>query len=195
MTGKPIETNWVVFTGAPSSGKTTTIEFLEKLGYRYMPETARAYLERELAKGRSLEDIKSDQKRFQQALLLEKIKLEGKLPPQELVFLDRAIPDSISYYRLNNIDPEECFEASKKYRYRKVFIFDRLPFEYDGVRVDNEEIAAELDRLLDQDYRDLGYTPVRVPVLSIEERVHFILKELALPCDAVDHHGNKARQQ
>lgn len=192
---KPVATNWVVFTGAPSSGKTTTIECLEKLGYRYMPETARAHLERELAKGRSLEQIKSDQKKFQQNLLHEKIKMEKKLPPDELVFLDRAIPDSISYYKISGIDPHEAMEASKKFRYKNVFIFDRLPFEADGVRVDNDQIAAELDRMLENDYRLMGYEPTRVPVMPVESRVKFILGALGLPGDAVDDNRCKTGQK
>lgn len=191
MGEKPIETNWIVITGAPSSGKTSVIEFLENLGYRYMPETARAYLERELAKGRSLSDIKSSQKEFQQDLLREKIEMESRLPPDEMVFLDRAIPDSISYYRANGLDPREAMEASKKFRYRKVFIFDRLPFKYDGVRVDNEEIAEKLDHLLEADYRLMGYEPVRVPVMSIEARVDFILRKLELSGKVIDGNRHK----
>jgi predicted ATPase len=58
-------TNWYVITGAPSSGKTSVICDLEKLGYRVVHEVARAYLDEQLQKGKRLKQIKADSLSFE----------------------------------------------------------------------------------------------------------------------------------
>jgi predicted ATPase len=62
------------------------------------------------------------------------------------------------------------------FQYRAVFIFDRLPLKKDGVRTEDEALAAQIDAGLEADYRSVGYRPVRVPVLSIEKRTDFVLE-------------------
>ncbi|MBW1726234.1 MAG: AAA family ATPase [Deltaproteobacteria bacterium] len=52
-------TNWYVTTGAPCSGKTAVISALEQLGYPVVHEVARAYIDEELKKGKSIAKIKS----------------------------------------------------------------------------------------------------------------------------------------
>ena len=39
------ETNWYVITGGPSTGKTTTIDLLQKQGYHTTIEHARHYID------------------------------------------------------------------------------------------------------------------------------------------------------
>ena len=53
-----VNTNWYVITGAPCSGKTTLIDQLADLGYNTVPEAGRKYIENELAKGRSLDEVR-----------------------------------------------------------------------------------------------------------------------------------------
>jgi ABC-type molybdenum transport system ATPase subunit/photorepair protein PhrA len=53
-------TRWYVLTGAACVGKTTLLKSLAGQGYRIIPESARAYFEREQAKGRTLPEIRSD---------------------------------------------------------------------------------------------------------------------------------------
>ena len=48
-----VQTNWHVITGAASCGKTTLIDLLADKEFQTVPETARLYIEREMAKGRS----------------------------------------------------------------------------------------------------------------------------------------------
>ena len=40
--------------------------------------------------------------------------------------------------------------------------------------------VALLDNQLESDYRDLGYEPIRVPVIPLEERVKIILENIDL---------------
>ena len=95
-----IQTKWCVITGASCSGKTTLIKMLAGNGFRTVPEAGRKYFERELAKGRVIEEIRADP-------------------------------------------------------------------------------AAYLESWIYRDYRALGYKVIRVPVLSPEERLEFVLKMLS----------------
>ena len=55
------QTNWHVITGSSCSGKTTLINQLKKHGFKTIPEVARQYIEGEIARGHTLEDIRCDQ--------------------------------------------------------------------------------------------------------------------------------------
>ena len=97
---------WYVITGPPSCGKSTTIELLAQRGFRVRSEIARAYIDEEILKGRKIEEICSDMSRFQSEILRRAFSSEAALPPDELIFLDRAIPDSLAYFMLHGISPE-----------------------------------------------------------------------------------------
>ncbi len=170
-------TNWHVITGAPCSGKTAVICELERRGYVVVHEVARAHIDAEMRKGRSLKQIKADLPAFERHILSAKIKIEKELDPAALVFLDRAVPDSIAYYQLAGLDMTEAWEASQAFRYRKIFLLEKIQFKPDAVRSENKRVAEELDRLLEAAYQRLGHTPIRVPLMSIAERVNFILEK------------------
>ena len=171
-------TRWYVITGAPCSGKTAVIRGLERRGFPVVHEVARAYIDDELKKGRGINAVKADTRAFESHILNKKIEIEAALPIDTVIFLDRAVPDSIAYYRLSGLDPGEPLEKSRTYRYKKVFLFERLLFEKDPVRSENENMAAKLEMLLAESYRMLGYSLVRVPLLPVGERVDFILKRI-----------------
>jgi predicted ATPase len=173
-----IQTNWCVLTGAPCSGKTTVLTALEARGYKCIPEAARVYIEKELSKRRTLKDIRADEAAFQNKIVAIKKQIESQLPPQEIIFLDRAMPDSISYYRAAGLDTAEIMKASKIFHYRNIFIFDPLPWQTDGVRNEDDETIALLDKQLEADYRQLGYEPIRIPVMSVQARLNLILPTL-----------------
>jgi predicted ATPase len=172
------KTNWYVITGAPCSGKTSVISRIEQLGYRVVHETARAYINDELNTGRTLDEIKADMFIFESSIFYRKIKIEAALPEKAIIFLDRAIPDSVAYFRFAGLDPKEPEEISPGIRYRKIFLFDRLRIKQDEVRNENEEDSIVIDRLIEEAYRNLGYGITRVPVLPLERRVDFVLEHL-----------------
>ena len=47
-TKEQISNNWYVITGAPSSGKTTLLEYLKKKGQKVYFEWARIYIDQEM---------------------------------------------------------------------------------------------------------------------------------------------------
>ena len=171
-------TNWYVITGAPCSGKTSVISSLEQHGYRVVHETARAYINEELDKGKSLDEIKSDMSLFEHNIFYRKIEIESSISDKVIVFLDRAIPDSIAYFRFAGLNPEKPEKESADIRYRKIFLFDRLRIKHDEVRNENEEDSILIERLIEETYKTLGYEIIRVPVLPVGRRTDFILENL-----------------
>ena len=171
-------TDWAVLTGAPCSGKTSVVRSLSKMGFRVVHETARALIEEFLEQGRTLEEIKADELWFEREILRRKVKLESEFPGDETIFLDRAVPDSIAYFRAAGFDIKEPLENSRAVRYVAVFHFERLGFEKDRVRAEDEKVAERLDGFLMEGYRMLGYEPIIVPVMSVEERAGFILERM-----------------
>ena len=73
------QTNWYVITGGPSSGKTTTVNLLNKRGYKTTIEHARHYLDTQLVKGKTVDEIRSNQKEFQSGILHCRIPVRGDL--------------------------------------------------------------------------------------------------------------------
>ena len=154
------------------------LEQLESQGFSLIPEVARAHIERELASGQTMDEIREDEAKFQRALIETKLGLEAAVPPTEVVFFDRAMPDSITYYRVAGLDPNDVLSDCFNFRYGHVFLFDRLPLEQDGVRTEDAGTAAFLDRWLERDYSALGYDVIRVPVMSVSDRVEFLLERI-----------------
>jgi len=168
-----------VLTGGPCAGKTTVILELQKRGYHVLEEAARSVIDEMLAQGKTLDDIRGDPRAFQRTILRRKAVKESELPKDHVYFLDRGMPDSIAYYRENDIpEDDELWSACRASRYANVFLLDLLEFVPDGARNESPELAARLQTALENAYRELGYEPVRVPVMSVEKRADLILANL-----------------
>ena len=99
-------TNWYVITGGPSTGKTTVVNLLAEKGYNTAIEHARHYIETMSIGGKTVAEIRENKLEFQQGVLKMQIEQEAKLDPEEAVFLDRAIPDALAYYRFLGLEPD-----------------------------------------------------------------------------------------
>ena len=173
-----ISTRWIVITGAPCSGKTAVIVELEKRGHRVVHEVARAFIEEELSRGLSLSAIKADLEAYEKEILERRVTIETRLPKHQRIFLDRALPDCIAYYKMVGLDFEAAASACRRFHYQQVFHFERLTFQSDPVRSEDEATASTLDQLLEAAYGMLGYTPERVPVLPINQRIDYLIKTI-----------------
>lgn len=174
-----MKNNWYVITGAPCSGKTTIVQLLEKAGHKVIYEAARVYIDQEIKKGRSLKEIRKDELSFQRKVLESKTRVEKKLSPKEIVFLDRAIPDTIAYYELLGIPVDKKLEdIVKRSQYKKVFFFKKLDYEIDYARTETDEEVKKLEKLLLNTYKKLNLSIIKVPVMKIEDRLNFILNNL-----------------
>jgi predicted ATPase len=173
------QTNWYVITGGPGSGKTTTVNLLKERGYITTMEHARHYLDTQRLKGRTIEDVRKQQREFQLGVLDMQIEQENQISPDVQVFLDRAIPDALAYYRFLNLpEDEKLTEALRTVSYKKIFLLDCLPLVKDYARAEDEAAQKKIHALLVEVYESLGFPIVQVPVLPPEERVDFILKNL-----------------
>jgi len=171
--------NWYVITGGPSSGKTTTVNLLKEHGYKTTIEHARHYIDTQKVTGKTVAEIRENQVAFQGAILDMQIAEESALSPEETVFLDRAIPDALAYYRFLGITPDEkVWNALQNVSYKKVFILDLLPLAPDYARTEDGGAQRRIHQLLVEAYASLPFPVVHVPVLPAEERVDFILKRL-----------------
>ncbi|BCT77882.1 ATPase [Sinomonas cyclohexanicum] len=172
-------TNWYVITGGPSSGKTTTVNLLKERGYATTIEDARHYIDLQRLGGRTVAEIRARQAEFQSNVLAIELEQEARLDPQETVFLDRAIPDSLAYYRFLRLDPEQSLlDALRRVDYRKVFILDLLPMVNDYARTEDVEAQQRIHELITEVYESLPFPVVKVPPLEPSARVDYILARL-----------------
>lgn len=173
------ETNWYVITGSPGSGKTTTVNLLKGMGYKTTIEHARHYIDTMRVKGKTVEEIRRNQIEFQSGILDMQIEEEQLQSPNEIVFLDRAIPDALAYYRFLGIPEDEKLKnALERARYKKIFILDPLPLVNDYARTEDAPTQKKIHVLITEVYESLGFQVVHVPLLQPEERVNFILENL-----------------
>ena len=174
-----LQTNWIVITGGPSSGKSTVIEYLRSQGYQVVPESARVLIDEETAKGKTLQEIRADEDEFQRRILQIQVEMEKRTSVEQLTFFDRGIPDSIAYCKIYGGNSELALKESQKRRYRGVFFCEQVPFKKDYARTENQKIAHEISKLLYETYINLGYEVIKVPLMSVEDRASLILKELS----------------
>lgn len=176
ISGDRSPTNWYVITGGPSSAKTTMVNLLRKKGYKITIEHARHYLDMQRADGRAVEEIRKNQREFQLGVLNMQIKQESSLSPDDIVFLNRTIPDALAYHRFLDLSPDEkLLKALATLSYKKIFILDLLPLVQDFARQEYDAAQRKIHELLTEVYESLPFPVVHVPVLPVDARVDFIL--------------------
>jgi len=175
------QTNWCVITGGPSSGKSTVIRLLKDLGYHTTIELARHYIDLQRMNGLSTDEIRANQRQFQHNVLNLQIELERRLDPEELIFLDRGLPDELAYYQYFNLAPDEkLIEYLDQRIYKKIFIMDLLPLHKDYARTEDVAAQRALHELIIATYMKRSEPVVMVPVLPPKERVQLIIDNLML---------------
>lgn len=173
--------HWYVLTGGPYAGKTTIIELLAAQGYMTIPEAARAYIEQELSRGKTIQDVRGDEIAFQRNVLEWKENIHQSLDSQDQIFFDRGMQDSRAYFDTYGAgDDRQMLNAMQNVSYKKVFLLDMISYERDGVRTETLEDALRIHTRLGQAYEDAGMSPVRVPVLPPQERMEFILSHVSV---------------
>lgn len=179
-----IETAWCVVTGPPSAGKTSVLDALASQGHRVVTETAREHI---ATLGKSPNEIAANralQIEIQHAIARRQQEAENGLPTSNVVFLDRALPDSLAYFQRLGIAEADLIRRAKTYRYRQVFCLEGLPLARDGLRYEDDSEARALGEQIQAAYLALGYTPIHIPAFAnlplaeaIERRVTLILEQ------------------
>jgi len=169
-----------VITGGPSTGKTTLLAELSKRGYKTLPEAARHIIESNLAKGLSLQEIRADEKKFQEDVALLKAEVESTLQKDTPIFLDRGMHDTIAYLQHYGFAIEDWVQnLVKKSSYDKVFLLEPLgEYIQDNARTEGEEFVVTMHNLLNVVYTKYGMRPISVPAMPVIDRANFILRNL-----------------
>ena len=178
---------FVAITGGPGSGKTSLVNHLGSLGYATVPEAGIQIireLNRELGVQGQVAWRQGHRAEFQRQVVDRMLALEAACtaPEGSLVFCVRGLPDVLAYAEEFGIEVEPALRSLiDGKRYRRVFILDTLadfPARAATGRTSNRERSVRLNALLFKAYRSFGYSPVRVPELSIEARAQLVLSEL-----------------
>lgn len=173
----------IVITGGPGTGKTTIIDALIEQGYACFPEISRQVtLE---AKKQGIEQLF-----LEKPLLFSELLLEGRRKQHqqatedvaELVFLDRGIPDILAYmHYIGDSYPAFFDHACREHSYSKIFVLPPWEeiYESDEARYENFEQAKLIFDHLIETYEKYGYELIQVPRGTVEERIQYILSQLA----------------
>jgi predicted ATPase len=193
----PEVTSWfVAITGGPGSGKTSLVNHLGSLGYATVPEAGIQLIEelnRELGVRGQVEWRQGHRAEFQRRVMERMVALEAACTAAEgsLVFCDRGLPGALAYAELFGIRVDRDLRSLvDRRRYLQVFILDTLtdfPARAATGRTSDRKRSVRLNALLFKAYRSYGYSPIRVPELSIEERAQLVLSELGEPTGRSQH--------
>lgn len=171
--------NWYVITGAPSAGKSTVLEELTRRGYATVEEQGRGLIDREMAAGKTLEEINVDSAEFEIAWSRLQQEREAQVAPEALTFFDRGRLDTLAYFAYYGWPlPEQIESWCEAANYKKVFLLELLDYEQDYARVESADTAAAMQELFGQAYLDAGYEVVRIPKASVKARTEQILSHL-----------------
>lgn len=175
-------TEWTVITGAPSSGKTTILESLATEGYRTNPDISRQYIESLLQEG---EDDKAaartNESLLQENILWKMIANAGSIPKDQRVLFDYALPDNIAFWELGGLAVRaEVWRSAALFRYKNVFLFERLPMVDDEVRTEDPQYQDQITKKLRCVYEALGYSPIWVPATTMSQRIAIIKSVIGL---------------
>ncbi len=174
----------VVIAGGPGTGKTSVINHLKARGFLCYDEVSR-----EVTLQARKEGI--DQLFLTEPLLFSKKLLEGRIQQflnaekedENVVFLDRGLPDVIAYMDYVGDDyPKHFIEACENHKYDLIFVLAPWQeiFTSDSERYENFEQAIEIHHHLLKTYMRFDYQLIDVPFGTIEARTDFVLDYLNL---------------
>ncbi|AWM12875.1 AAA family ATPase [Flavobacterium sp. NRK F10] len=172
----------IVLAGGPSSGKTTLINALTEKGFICYPEVSREVIREAQKQG-------IEQLFLEKPLLFSELLLEGRIKQhrnaqeeeENIVFLDRGIPDVLAYmHYIGDSYPSFFTDACKNHIYTKVFILPpwKEIYESDSERYETYEQAVLIHEHLEETYKNFGYQLITIPKGAIDKRVNFVLDHL-----------------
>ena len=168
---KPIR---CVISGSMCSGKTTTINELEK-EFKVFHDNARV-----LIKNYFGDSTKIDRDFLERKLI--EIHKKDFNEAEGICFFDQGLIDCLAFYLMDSLDvPSDLLEEAKKFKYDYIFFLENPDFyENDEIRKENIGQREKLGEAMIKLYFDLGYNVIKVPFMSVIERIKFIKKHLKL---------------
>lgn len=173
----------IVITGGPGTGKTTIINGLIEKGYSCFPEISREIIND--ARKQGIEQLFLEKPLLFSELLLEGRKkqfIQAKEHSENLIFLDRGIPDILAYmHYIGDSYPSFFDEECRINKYTKVFLLPPWEeiYQSDEQRYENFEQAKLIYNHLKETYENYGYELIEVPVDVQDKRILFILDAIS----------------
>lgn len=173
--------NFYVITGGPGGGKTSLLETLASKGYDYVPETARQIIKERLSKGVT---ARPDAKTFAREIFEQDWKnFISNSDRSSFLFFDRSFMDSACMLFDSDIDTYDKIKnthLTNRYN-NKVFIAPPWQEIYsnDSERDQSFEQSIEVYRRLKNWYEEHDYDIVILPKDTIQNRIKFILAQVA----------------
>ncbi|WP_417359913.1 AAA family ATPase [Galbibacter sp.] len=171
----------IVITGGPGTGKTVIIDHLKSHGHYCLDEISREVILAARAEG-------VEQLFLTEPILFSQRLLDGRIAQyQEVesvpktIFFDRGIPDTVAYMDyFNTAYPEHFKNACRNHPYDMVFLLPPWEEIYccDNERYESFEQATAIYNALKATYLNYGYTPIEVPLDTVENRVNYIESQL-----------------
>ena len=171
----------IVLAGGPSTGKTSVLNELKKLGFACFDEAARDILSDYSLKGSS---FKLDPIKISNEILTKRdsdyndaLNISCK---NDIIFYDRGVHEITAYLRSINQSTDYWEELLKNYKYDMVFIFPSWKDIYtkDDNRIEEYEEAMKISPFIFQIYDESSILSVEVPNFSVKERVEFIINNI-----------------
>ncbi|MCB0462430.1 MAG: ATP-binding protein [Flavobacteriaceae bacterium] len=174
-----MNTKRIVITGGPGTGKTSIINELTKRNFKCLEEISRQVTLQARKNG-------VDQLFLKDPLLFSELLLNGRKAQffeahdleDNLVFLDRGIPDVLAYMDfIGDTYADKFTKACEEHKYDQVFILAPWQEIYisDSERYESFDQAIEIHEHLVKTYSRFGYDLIDVPFESVKKRTDFIL--------------------
>ena len=171
----------IVLAGGPGTGKTSVINALKKEKFYCFEEAAREIFNEFKLRGLEFktdpikisENIFDKRKHhFESANLLDS--------KRNVVFYDRGIHEITAYLSSIGKSSKYWDELPFKYKYDLIFLFEpwKEIYKKDENRIEDFSDAKKISPFIVNVYSQCGNNIIKVPNLSIEERVKFILNNL-----------------
>ncbi len=167
----------IILSGAPGTGKTSVLNALKSLGYICMDESFREFVQEDNLEKTS-QNYKESPLYFSRLLFESRKKQYHNYQNAKITFYDRSLIDILAYLSVDGLPiPEEWESFIKEHYYNKTILY--FPFweeiyQTDQERLENIDLAKEIDLELRKTYLNLGYEILEIPKLSIPNRVQFI---------------------
>ncbi len=146
-------------------------------GYSVYPEVSRILIDNLTSQNIIIEEYLKNKEKFEIEILNLKFQLEERTAQDEIFFFDRGMIDSFAFIKFYHVEIPD-YEKYLKYRYKKVFFLESVPYIKDKHRFENQEQSEQIALELKYSYTKYNYSLINVPLMSIDKRVELIIKNL-----------------